>query len=87
MKKFNELHFFIDESGIDHYFGEQARAESNDYHGGSSLSFFIDDGGDQDIYSSGSNNSVTVDGEFGIRADLEENIPDTGRDGSYIKSE
>jgi len=83
----NGMAFFIDEAGIDHYFGEQAQAESNDYHGGSSLSFFIDGGGDQDIYSSGFNNSITVDGEFGIRADLEENIPDTERNRSYLKSE
>ena len=70
----NGMAFFIDESGLDLYFGKQARAEKNDYHGGSSLSFFIDAGGDHDIYSSGLNNSITVNGKFGIRADLEDTM-------------
>lgn len=64
--------FFIDEAGVDQYYGEQARAGNNDYHGGSSLSLFIDAGGEKDIYSSGLNNSVTLHGENGIRADLPE---------------
>ena len=65
-------HFFIDEGGLDQYFGVQARAGNNDYHGGSSLSLFIDAGGEKDIYSSGLNNSVTLHGKNGIRADLPE---------------
>ena len=70
----NGMAFFIDESGMDLYYGKQARAEKNDYHGGSSLSFFIDAGGDHDVYSSGGNNSITVTGKFGIRADFEDTI-------------
>jgi hypothetical protein len=79
--------FFIDEAGIDRYFGDQARADNNDYHGGSSLSFFIDGGGDHDIYSSGLNNSITMKGEFGIRADLKDTMPNTVSDENYLKSE
>ena len=83
----NGMAFFIDEAGIDQYFGDQAQAENNDYHGGSSLSFFIDVGGDHDIYSSGLNNSITINGEFGIRADLEDNMEKTDRGGNYLKLE
>ena len=83
----NGMAFFIDEAGIDQYFGDQAQADNNDYHGGSSLSFFIDAGGDHDIYSSGFNNSITMNGEFGIRADLEDNMETTVSDGSYLKLE
>lgn len=66
--------FFIEEAGVGQYYGEQARAGNNDYHGGSSLSLFIDAGGEKDIYSSGLNNSVTLHGEYGIRADLPEAV-------------
>jgi len=68
----NGMAFFIDEAGSDHYSGEQARAGNNDYHGGSSLSFFIDNGGGQDVYTSGLNNSSSLHGEYGIRVDLQE---------------
>ncbi|KPK35988.1 MAG: hypothetical protein AMK70_03950 [Nitrospira bacterium SG8_35_1] len=83
----NGMAFFIDEAGIDRYFGDQARADNNDYHGGSSLSFFIDGGGDHDIYSSGLNNSITMKGEFGIRADLKGTMPNTVSDENYLESE
>ena len=76
----NGMAFFIDYAGIDQYFGDQAQVENNDYHGGSSLSFFIDGGGDNDTYSSGSNNSVTVHGEHGIRADLLDTIQNVSSD-------
>ena len=81
----NGMAFFIDDAGIDQYFGVQAQAENNDYHGGVSLSFFIDGGGDQDIYSSGLNNSVTVDGEFGIRADLKDTVQNSVNDEKVLK--
>lgn len=81
----NGMAFFIDNAGVDQYFGDQARVGNNDYHGGSSLSFFIDGGGDHDIYSSGSNNSVTVHGEHGIRTDLMETMQNVTRDENYFK--
>jgi hypothetical protein len=68
--------FFIEEAGVGQYYGEQARAGNNDYHGGPSLSFFIDAGGVNGICSSGLNNSVILHGEYGIRADLPEAVED-----------
>lgn len=70
----NGMAFFVDGQGSDHYSGDQARTGNNDYHGGSSLSFFIDSGGDQDNYSTGLNNSISLHGEYGIRADLQEGV-------------
>jgi hypothetical protein len=81
----NGMAFFIDEQGIDQYFGVQAQAENNDYHGGPSLSFFIDGGGDQDVYASGLNNSVTVSGEHGIRADLEDTVQNSVNNENFFK--
>jgi len=72
----NGMAFFIDDQGFDQYFGDQARPGNNDYHGGSSLSFFIDSGGELDNYSSGQNNSISLHGEYGIRADLQEAVHD-----------
>ena len=42
----------------------------NVYHGGSSLSFFIDIGGDEDIYPSRPNNQIQAGGEHSIFIDL-----------------
>jgi hypothetical protein len=81
----NGMAFFIDAAGTDEYFGEQALVENNDYHGGSSLSFFIDGGGEFDTYSSGSNNSVTIKGEHGIRADLQGTVESAAKDEYYLK--
>ena len=80
----NGMAFFIDDAGIDQYFGDQAQAENNDYHGGSSLSFFIDGGGDHDIYSSGLNNSVTTHGEYGIRSDLKDTVQNLVSDENFL---
>ena len=80
----NGFALFIDDTGIDHYNGEQARAESNEYHGGSSLSIFIDGGGEHDIYSFGENNSVIVQDEFGIRADFKETVRNVADDEDYF---
>ena len=76
----NGMSFFIDDAGIDRYIGEQGRADSNDYHGGASLSVFIDAGGDQDDYSSGTNNAITCGGEYGIRADVEDSVNNVLKD-------
>jgi hypothetical protein len=81
----NGMSFFIDDAGIDRYIGEQGRAESNDYHGGASLSVFIDAGGDEDDYTSGTNNAITCDGEYGIRADLEDGVPNVLKNKNYLK--
>ena len=38
--------------------------------------FFIDGCGEQDNYSSGLNNSISLHGEYGIRADLQKAVHD-----------
>lgn len=81
----NGMAFFIDAAGMDQYFGDQALAENNDYHGGSSLSFFIDEGGAQDFYTSGMNNSITLQGEYGIRMDLKDTVENAAGDGNYFR--
>ncbi len=50
----NSFCFFLDRAGRDRYEYETgpARAGGNDYHGGTSYSLFLDDGGTRDIYTS-----------------------------------
>ena len=50
----NSFCFFIDREGRDRYdyAPGPARAGGNDYHGGTSFSLFIDEGGDEDLYES-----------------------------------
>jgi hypothetical protein len=81
----NGLAVFVDNAGIDRYMGEQARAERNDYHGGASLSVFIDAGGDQDVYSNGANNATTCGGVYGIRADLGDDVNAVLKDDNYLQ--
>ena len=70
----NSIAVFLDRGGRDRYLYKagQARAGGNDYHGGSSLSFFVDEGGDEDFYNSANsaNNAVRLDPEYGIFLDL-----------------
>lgn len=55
----NALCLFLDKAGKDHYAGcDVALVYGNDYHGGTSLSIFIDDGGAADTYLKRSNNKV-----------------------------
>jgi hypothetical protein len=81
----NGMAFFLDSSGTDQYDGVQAPAESNEYHGGASLSFFIDAGGNEDSYSDGLNNSVTAGGEYGIRVDLAESLEKSFGDPLFLQ--
>jgi hypothetical protein len=50
----NSFMFWLDKGGKDeyHYSAGPARAGGNSYHGGYSLSFFIDQGDEQDLYTS-----------------------------------
>lgn len=70
----NSLCIFLDAGGRDSYHYPQgpARAGSNDYHGGTSLSLFIDSGGARDFFtaSSYSNNIITGWPEHGFFCDL-----------------
>ncbi len=55
----NALCLFWDRGGRDHYARvKTAYAGNNAYHGGTSLSIFIDDGGDEDIYIERRNNTA-----------------------------
>jgi len=70
----NGFALFIDKKGSDKYFTESAgmaRVNSNDYHDGSSLGFFIDNGGEIDWYSDGSlNNTIFYKGNYSFFIDL-----------------
>jgi hypothetical protein len=62
---------FIEGGGTDTYlYTDQAVAGDNSYHGGTSLSFFLDLGGQQDRYPSKPNNAVVTGGARFIFADL-----------------
>ncbi len=69
----NSKCLFWDCAGKDTYAYKpgQGVAGSNNYHGGTSLSLFIDEGGDTDIYPDGlKNNSSTKAGKHGFFVDL-----------------
>lgn len=81
----NGMALFLDYSGTDQYEGVQAPVESNEYHGGTSLSFFIDADGNEDSYSEGFNNSVTTNGEHGIRVDLADSLEKSLADPRFLQ--
>jgi len=70
----NALCVFWDRDGRDTYDYPpgQARAGGNDYHGGTSLSLFIDEGGEADVYDCPQSGNGLVTGwkEHGFFADL-----------------
>jgi hypothetical protein len=67
----NAWAIFLDMGGKDTYlYCDQAANGGNTYHGGKSLSFFVDVGGDNDSYPSKRNNSVDIGGEYFIFADI-----------------
>lgn len=69
----NGFIIFHDMGGRDDYRGEAGRAGDNTYHGGFSLTLFIDEGGGQDSYSDKrENNSIEVSKEYSIFLDLKE---------------
>ncbi|MBN2178649.1 MAG: PDZ domain-containing protein [Deltaproteobacteria bacterium] len=73
----NGFSFFIDSAGEDRYlFEEEEKVSKNTYHGGYSLSFVIDDGGDVDSYneSRDGNDQIQLGGEYRFRADLDRTV-------------
>jgi hypothetical protein len=68
----NSFCFFVDEGGADRYSGaEPGRAGGNDYHGGTSLSLFLDLGSGRDAYERGlTPGEVRVRPEHAIVADV-----------------
>ncbi|MDA0837376.1 MAG: PDZ domain-containing protein [Planctomycetota bacterium] len=68
---------FIDKKGKDTYlYTDQARAGGNSYHGGKSLSFFVDAGGQEDSFPNKPNNGIVTVGENSIFVDLPGSIED-----------
>lgn len=66
----NGFAMFIDRNGDDTYrFTNQARAGGNTYHGGTSVSLFLDQGGDEDNYPSRKNNTTEHSGVNGFFVD------------------
>jgi hypothetical protein len=67
----NGWSIFLERGGRDIYRDtDQAKNGGNVYHGGSSLSFFVDIGGDEDIYPSRPNNQIQAGGKYSIFIDL-----------------
>jgi hypothetical protein len=76
----NAVCLMWDKGGKDTYVypAGQARAGGNDYHGGTSLSLFIDEGGAEDSYDSpnSANNLITGWPEYGFFCDLPGSLSD-----------
>jgi hypothetical protein len=83
----NSIAVFLDLAGKDRYrYPQQAAAGGNDYHGGTSLSLFIDAGGAADEYAGADrNNAIFFSGEHGFACDLPGSIEDVLKDGAFRK--
>jgi len=70
----NSFSFFLDRGGRDtyRYAPGQARAGGNDYHGGTSFSLFVDEGGARDRYTApdARNTAIRYAPEHGFALDL-----------------
>ncbi|MBN2284045.1 MAG: PDZ domain-containing protein [Deltaproteobacteria bacterium] len=71
----NGFSVFLDMNGRDTYYLTNNRDIRNDYHGGPSMAFFIDNGGLPDKYTgtggTSANNRVVLEGEYGVFVDLD----------------
>jgi len=75
---------FIEGGGTDTYlYTDQARAGGNSYHGGTSLSFFLDLGGQEDRYPSKPNNAVVTGGARSLFVDLPGSLEDTLKEDAW----
>jgi hypothetical protein len=80
----NGFALFIDRQGRDTYlYTDQARAGGNKYHGGWSLSLFLDLGGQEDSYPSRKNNLVQAKSENSIFCDLPAGIEQALKDEAW----
>jgi hypothetical protein len=83
----NALCLFWDRGGRDAYVypSGQARAGGNDYHGGTSLSLFIDEGGAEDSYDcpQSKNNLATGWKEHGFYCDLPASLGSALKDSAW----
>jgi hypothetical protein len=81
----NGLCVFLERGGRDTYlFTDQALAGGNTYHGGKSLSVFIDQGGDDDQYPSKPNNAIRSGEANFIFIDLPGSIDDALADDAFM---
>jgi hypothetical protein len=77
---------FIDKQGKDTYlYTDQARAGGNSYHGGKSLSFFVDAGGQEDSFQKKPNSGIVTGGDNSIFVDLPGSIDDALKDDAWKK--
>ena len=82
----NGICLFFDLQGKDFYREQNpARAGRNNYHGGKSLSFFVDAGGANDKYAKRENNSVETRKENSIFMDLPGSIEQAAKDKAWKK--
>ncbi len=80
----NAWTIFLDMGGKDEYlYCDQASSGGNTYHGGKSLTFFVDAGGDDDSYQNKQNNSIATGGEYFIFVDLPKGFPDALENDSF----
>ena len=82
----NGICLFFDLQGKDAYREQNpARAGRNNYHGGKSLSFFVDAGGAEDKYGKRKNNSARTRKENSIFLDLPGSIEQAAKDKVWQK--
>ena len=82
----NGFIIFLDRAGKDTYlYTDQARAGGNSYHGGHSLSLFLDLGGDEDSYPRRPNNAIQHGKENSLFCDLPAGLPDALKGDAWRK--
>jgi len=83
----NGFTIFIDRAGKDSYlYAKQASATSNNYHGGTSLSLFMDLGGDKDIFhKSRENNSIILAKQHSYFLDIPDSIKEIMKNDRWKK--
>ena len=79
----NGFCLFMDLGGKDTYDGAVAKAGGNDYHGGYSLSVFLDQGPEENTYGQRSNNSIEVEKEYSIFIDTKKPVDELLKDDAY----
>ncbi|MEW6026946.1 MAG: hypothetical protein AB1599_06615, partial [Planctomycetota bacterium] len=79
----NGFCLFMDLGGKDIYKDSVAQAGGNSYHGGYSLSVFLDKGPDEDEYPQRKNNNIEVNTEYSIFIDTDKELEDLLKDDSY----
>ncbi|MFA5795071.1 MAG: PDZ domain-containing protein [Candidatus Brocadiia bacterium] len=79
----NGFCLFMDLGGKDTYKGGTAQVAGNNYHGGYSLSVFLDQGQDDDSYTDRTNNTIETEKEYSIFIDTGKALEDLIKDDSF----